>query len=206
MHILLLPLLRALSDGKFRSGVALAQQFGVSRASVCNALNAATDMGITLHKIRGRGYRMPVAPEWLDADRIKMALGADANNFSLEVINTIDSTNAALLRASQDVPHRHCLVAETQYAGRGRRGRVWQSVLGGSLTCSICWRFNQGIAALAGLSLAVGVALLRTLGHFGISSVQLKWPNDVLWQSRKLAGILIEVQGDVSGPSVAISA
>ena len=109
MHILLLPLLRALSDGKFRSGVALAQQFGVSRASVCNALNAATDMGITLHKIRGRGYRMPKAPEWLDADHIKIALGANADYFSLEVINTIDSTNAALLRASQDAPHRHCL-------------------------------------------------------------------------------------------------
>lgn len=204
MHNKLLPLLRALSDGQFHSGTALAQQFGISRASVCNALNTATRMGITLHKIRGRGYRMPASPAWLDADRIKMALGKNAGNFSVEVVDTIDSTNAALLRVSQDLAHRHCLVAETQYAGRGRRGRVWQSVLGGSLTCSICWRFNQGIAALSGLSLAVGVALLRTLAHFGISTVQLKWPNDVLWQSRKLAGILIEVQGDVSGPSMAI--
>ena len=204
MHTLLLPLLRTLSDGKFHSGETLAQQFGVSRASVCNALNAASDMGVTLHKIRGRGYRLPIAPDWLDAAQIHLALGANAKHFTIEIVNSIDSTNAALLRAPQDSPHRHCLVAETQLAGRGRRGRVWHSVLGGSLTCSIRWRFNQGMAALAGLSLAVGVTLLRTLRQFGMDEVQLKWPNDVLWQQRKLAGILIEVQGDVTGPSVAI--
>lgn len=204
VHTLLLPLLRTLSDGKFHSGEALAQQFGVSRASVCNALNTAGIMGITLHKIRGRGYRLPTAPDWLDASLVKSALGADADKFVLEIVNSIDSTNAALLRASPDAPHRHCLAAETQHAGRGRRGRVWQSVLGGSLTFSIRWRFNQGMAALAGLSLAVGVALVRTLRQFGMEEVQLKWPNDVLWQYRKLAGILIEVQGDVTGPSVAI--
>ena len=204
MHTLLLPLLRTLSDGKFHSGETLAQQFGVSRASICNTLNAASSMGITLHKIRGRGYRLPIAPDWLDAALIKTALGANAANFSIEVVNSIDSTNAALLRAPSDAPHRHCLVAETQHAGRGRRGRVWQSILGGSLTCSIRWRFNQGMAALAGLSLAVGVTLLRTLRQFGIAEAQLKWPNDVLWQHRKLAGILIEVQGDVTGPTVAI--
>lgn len=204
MHTLLLPLLRTLSDGKFHSGVTLAQQFGVSRASVCNTLDHASTLGITLHKIRGRGYRMPDVPDWLDAESIKAALGAAADHFSIEVVSSIDSTNAALLRAPADAPHRHCLVAETQLAGRGRRGRVWQSILGGSLTCSIRWRFNQGIAALAGLSLAVGVSLLRTLQQADVPGIQLKWPNDVLWQYRKLAGILIEVQGDVTGPSVAI--
>jgi BirA family transcriptional regulator, biotin operon repressor / biotin---[acetyl-CoA-carboxylase] ligase len=204
VQTLLLPLLRALSDGKFHSGAALALQFGVSRASICNALNAASDMGIVLHKVRGRGYRLPAPPDWLDAAQIRLALGADADKFSIEVVNSVDSTNAALLRAPQDAPHRHCLAAEIQLAGRGRRGRVWQSVLGGSLTCSIRWRFNQGMAALAGLSLAVGISVMRTLQQSGITDAQLKWPNDVLWQYRKLAGILIEVQGDVTGPSTAI--
>lgn len=204
MHNLLIPLLRALSDGKFRSGAALAEQFGVSRATVCNVLKSAETTGVAVHKIPGRGYRMPTAPDWLAASVIRDLLEIYRTPYSVEIVDSIDSTNAALLRTSLDGPHRHCLAAEFQSAGRGRRGRVWHSVLGGSLTCSVRWRFNQGIAALGGLSLAVGVAMIRTLHEFDISDVQLKWPNDLLWQQRKLAGILIEVQGEANGPSVAI--
>lgn len=205
LNPLLLPLLRILSDGEFHSGEALAQQFGVSRASVWNALQAAQDHGAVLHKVRGRGYRLPAAPDWLDAGVIECGLGAHARDYHIHVAEYVGSTNAELLRmAVAGAPHRSCLVAEIQHAGRGRRGRAWQSVVGGSLTASILWRFDTGIAALSGLSLAVGVALLRALRQFGADKIQLKWPNDLLWHYRKLAGILIEVQGDVMGPSLAV--
>lgn len=209
LHTLLLPILRSLSDGQFHSGTQLAQQYQISRASVCNIIAGAADIGIAVNKVRGRGYQLATRPDWLNADSIRAAM-ADLtandtpNHYTLDIVDSIDSTNAALLRATDTAPHCHCLVAEHQSAGRGRRGRVWQSVLGGSLTCSIRWRFNQGIATLAGLSLAVGVALIRSLNQLGCAGVQLKWPNDVLSQQRKLAGILIEVQGDMNGPSVAI--
>ncbi len=203
MHNSLIPLLRALSDGKFHSGAQLAERFGISRATVCNALKAAEPAGVSLHKIPGRGYRLPAAPEWLAAAEIRTLLQGYGTEFSVEIVDRIDSTNAALM-GSPGAPHRHCLAAEIQYAGRGRRGRIWHSTLGGSLTCSVRWRFDQGIAALAGLSLATGVAVIRTLREFDIDSVQLKWPNDVLWQQRKLAGILIEVQGEANGPSIAV--
>jgi BirA family biotin operon repressor/biotin-[acetyl-CoA-carboxylase] ligase len=199
-----LPILRSLSDGQFHSGTALAQQHQISRASVCNIIAGAADLGITVHKVRGRGYQLASRPDWLDADTIRANIPATIAPYRLDIVDSIASTNATLLHATDDAPHRHCLVAEQQTAGRGRRGRVWQSVLGGSLTCSIRWRFNQGIATLAGLSLAVGVALIRSLQQLGCQGVQLKWPNDVLWQQRKLAGILIEVQGDMNGPSMAI--
>ena len=196
-------MLRALSDGEFHSGEALAQRFGVSRASVWNALQAAQAAGAVLHKVRGRGYRLSGGASWLDAAAIQHLPGAAA--YTLEVVDSIDSTNAELMRqALAGAPHRSCLAAEIQHAGRGRRGREWHSVPGGSLTFSVLWRFNQGMSALSGLSLAVGVALLRSLREFGAADLQLKWPNDLLWQYRKLAGILIEVQGDVMGPSVAI--
>ena len=204
LHTLLLPILRSLSDGQFHSGTQLAQQLQVSRASICNILAGATDIGIAVNKVRGRGYQLASRPDWLNADSIRAAMPRHIAGYIIDIVDSIDSTNAALLRASDDAPHRHCLIAERQTAGRGRRGRVWQSVLGGSLTCSIRWRFNQGIATLAGLSLAVGVALIRSLNQLGCTGVQLKWPNDVLSQQRKLAGILIEVQGDMNGPSVAI--
>ena len=75
---------------------------------------------------------------------------------------------------------------------------------GAALTFSLLWRFEQGAAALAGLSLAVGLAVTRALEPCGVHDAGLKWPNDVLWRGRKLAGILIEMQGDMLGPSAAV--
>jgi BirA family transcriptional regulator, biotin operon repressor / biotin---[acetyl-CoA-carboxylase] ligase len=109
-----------------------------------------------------------------------------------------------LKKAAQGARHGSCVIAEMQTAGRGRRGREWHANLGGSLTFSLLWRFNQGAGFLSGLSLAVGVALMRALSQAGIAGVGLKWPNDILHQHRKLAGILIELQGDMLGPSAAV--
>jgi len=100
--------------------------------------------------------------------------------------------------------HATCVVANLQTSGRGRRGRSWQAGLGASLTFSLLWRFQCGAAALSGLSLAAGVALMRSLHELGVTSSQLKWPNDVLVRREKLAGILIELQGDMEGPSTAV--
>jgi BirA family biotin operon repressor/biotin-[acetyl-CoA-carboxylase] ligase len=96
------------------------------------------------------------------------------------------------------------VVAELQTRGRGRRGRAWQAGLGDSLTFSLLWRFEGGATALSGLSLAVGVGLIRTLHAIGLHGALLKWPNDVLHGYHKLAGILIELQGDMEGPSAAV--
>ena len=94
-------------------------------------------------------------------------------------------------------PGRDC--AEQQSAGRGRRGRQWVSPFASNLYLSLLWEFEQGAAALEGLSLAVGVAAVRALTACGVSGVALKWPNDVLAAGRKLGGILIEISGDATG-------
>jgi BirA family biotin operon repressor/biotin-[acetyl-CoA-carboxylase] ligase len=91
-----------------------------------------------------------------------------------------------------------------QRAGRGRLGRAWHSSIAGALTFSVLWRFDAGAGALAGLSLAVGVALVRALTKVGAGDVRLKWPNDLLANNAKLGGILIEMQGDALGPSAAV--
>jgi BirA family biotin operon repressor/biotin-[acetyl-CoA-carboxylase] ligase len=199
------PVLRLLADGQFRSGEEIARELGVCRASVSNALKDLEQFGISLYKVRGRGYRMPEAPRWLEMAGISSALGERAHLFDLEVLDSVDSTNTLLLRkAALGAPAGSCVVAELQTAGRGRRGRQWQGSLGGSLTFSLLWRFGQGAAQLSGLSLAVGVALMRALRDAGVSGVGLKWPNDVVHGYRKLAGILIELQGDMLGPSAAV--
>lgn len=121
---------------------------------------------------------------------------AAAATVGIEVVDATASTNADLLaRASvAGAPHALAgstlLVARRQTAGRGRAGRSWISDAG-CLTFSLAWRFDQPVAALVGLPLAIGVALAEVLNAQG-AKVCLKWPNDVLAGGAKLAGILIE--------------
>jgi BirA family biotin operon repressor/biotin-[acetyl-CoA-carboxylase] ligase len=121
------------------------------------------------------------------AEAIWEAVAPQWPTFSVEVLPEIDSTNSELMRrarAGQFEPV--LLVAQSQTAGRGRLGRSWQSGTQGALT------FSLGIALQphdwSGLSLAVGLAVAEALHP----ALQLKWPNDVWLQGRKLAGILIE--------------
>ena len=105
----------------------------------------------------------------------------------------VDSTSSVLagrLRAGASTPE--LCTAELQTAGRGRQGRRWISGLGQSLVLSVSWCFTTRSNALSGLSLAAGVALVEALAADGFGHVMLKWPNDLVVDDRKLAGILVE--------------
>lgn len=198
-------LLRLLADGEFHSGEELARRVRMSRSTVWKALQGVEEWGVTLFKVNGRGYRLVNTVQWLEADCLRPHLGGAADSLRVEIIDTVDSTNTLLLRrALAGEPGGLAVAAELQTQGRGRRGRSWHAALGGSLTFSLLWRFEQSAGALGGLSLAVSVALLRALRELGADQVGLKWPNDILWRHQKLAGILIELEGDVMGPSVAV--
>lgn len=203
MSNLTFPVLQLLADGQFHSGEALAQQFKVTRATIWNAIKHAESLGIPIFSVPGRGYKLPQAIEFLDKNAVLNAIGEQREWFNLVILDEIASTNTYLMQ-QKNVAHATCVAAHIQTKGKGRRGRTWVSQLGASLTFSLMWRFQCGAAALSGLSLAVGVALLRTLIGFGVNQAKLKWPNDVLVEGKKLAGILIELQGDLDGPSMAV--
>ena len=93
---------------------------------------------------------------------------------------------------------------EQQRAGRGRRGRTWISPFGGNLYLSLLWRFSSGAAQIAGLSLAIAVAVSRALHEVGLGTAGVKWPNDIVISGRKLAGILLEMAGEASGPCLVV--
>lgn len=195
-------LLGQMSDGEFHSGAALGELLGVSRTAVWKHLQKLEGLGLQLESVKGKGYRIPGGVELLDANRIESGLNADAREFisQLDIVQSIDSTNSRAMReATAGVGHGYLCLAEHQTAGRGRRGRQWVSPFGQSLYLSVVVEFKEGAAALEGLSLAVGVALLRALNSVGAKDVGLKWPNDVLWGGRKLAGVLLEMTGDPAG-------
>lgn len=198
------PILKHLADGKFHSGEAIAQHFNVSRATVWNALQHAESLGVEIFSVRGRGYKLAHALTLLDKQAITSNMSQQLAWLNVEVFDTINSTNSYLMQNMSEKTHGTCVIANLQTNGRGRRGREWQASLGASLTFSVLWRFQCGAAALSGLSLAVGVALIRGLHEVGATAAQLKWPNDILLNQQKLAGILIELQGDMEGPSTAV--
>jgi BirA family biotin operon repressor/biotin-[acetyl-CoA-carboxylase] ligase len=194
-----------LADGEFHSGETIARALGVSRGTVSNAVRALTASGMDVYRVKARGYRLAEAVSLLDAAAITRHAGPAANRFHVEVLDVVDSTNTLLLRrAAAGARDGEVIAAEWQQAGRGRMDREWHAAIGGALTFSVLWRFSQGAAALAGLSLAVGVALSRAVANLGASDVQLKWPNDLLWRERKLGGVLIEMHGDALGPSAVV--
>ena len=198
-------LLRLLADGEFHSGEVLAKRLGVSRASVNNALHGIEQYGLHLYSVRGRGYCLNNPPQWLDAAQVNDYLATNACDFHIEIVGSAPSSNTLLLqRAAQGASHGSVIAVEWQSGGRGRLGRTWHSGIGNALTFSLLWRFDCGLSGLSGLSLATGVALMRTLQVFEVRGASLKWPNDVLGAGGKIAGILIEAQGDMLGPSAVV--
>ncbi|HYE36235.1 biotin--[acetyl-CoA-carboxylase] ligase [Methylocaldum sp.] len=194
-------LLHLLSDNGFHSGAELASRLGISRTSVWKAVRALQRRGIEVSALPGKGYRVTHPLELLSETAIQSSLTPKAGRLlgGLHVYDELDSTNAHLMRLARDgAPSGAVCLAETQTAGKGRIGRSWISPLGANIYLSILWRFDDH-SVVAGLSLAVGVALIRVLNRAGVMGVGLKWPNDLLWEDRKLGGILLEVTGEAHG-------
>ncbi len=192
-------LIAVLADGAFHSGSDIGRQLGMSRSAVWKHMRRLEELGIELYSVKGRGYRIPGGLDLLDASVLQQRLAAIAGLSEIEVVTEIDSTNIRALERLQQGVKGGLYTAEFQHGGRGRRGRQWLSPLASSLCFTLAWRFNSGAAALEGLSLAVGVALQRALLRLQVPGVCLKWPNDLLVDQQKLAGILIELSGDAAG-------
>ncbi|HEX5755352.1 MAG TPA: bifunctional biotin--[acetyl-CoA-carboxylase] ligase/biotin operon repressor BirA [Arenimonas sp.] len=194
-------LLQRLAHGP-ASGADLARELGCTRSAVWKRVEALRAAGVEIDALAGRGYALARPLRLLDAASILAALPADARAAlaDLQLHFDIDSSNALALR--EPVPERGCRVflCERQRAGRGRRGRTWASPLAAHLYLTVSRRFDGGIAALQGLSLAVGVAVAEALHDLGYAGVGLKWPNDLYAGGRKLGGILIEIGGEAGGP------
>ncbi len=196
-------LLQLLADGEPHSGESLGQRLGISRAAIWKHIKALRDAGLEIDGASGAGYRLRHPIRLLDQGEIRAATGQAIGQYAdLRVEYQVDSTNRLALEAPPPLPV--AVLAEQQTAGRGRRGRPWMSPLGGALYLSVAWPFEAPARGLSGLSLVAGLALADAIQEACGLSTQLKWPNDVQAQGRKLAGILIELVGDPAGPCRAV--
>ena len=192
-------LLELLGDGQVHSGESLATHLGVSRTAIWKQIRRAMADGVEIATIRGRGYQLVSRVDLLDRDSVLQCLDPWRREaLSLNLLDEVDSTNAEVIRqagmGSGKIP---VVIADCQTAGRGRRGRVWQSPRGENLYLSMGLTFHGGFRVLDGLSLVLGVAVANALEQLGVPEVGLKWPNDIFLPGGKLGGILVELQGEL---------
>ncbi|MSR15597.1 MAG: biotin--[acetyl-CoA-carboxylase] ligase [Gammaproteobacteria bacterium] len=200
-------ILKLLNDGRMHSGADIASSLGITRGAVWNRIQRLQARGVSIFGIAGKGYRLPHPFDFLDGLEIEAAL-TSATRRSLQPLDIAlitDSTNQQLLqRATHDNVHGVALFAEYQTDGRGRRGDRWTAPPGSGLCLSLGWRFDAPPSTMSALSLVIGIAVVRTVQSLGVATLALKWPNDVMFQGRKLAGILIEMRSEYGGPSTVV--
>ncbi|MGD2167316.1 MAG: biotin--[acetyl-CoA-carboxylase] ligase [Gammaproteobacteria bacterium] len=188
-------LLALLADGEFHSGERLGAEVGMTRAAVWKQIRKLERWGLRVEAGSGRGYRLSQPIELLDAQRLQFALGRE-ERFGLDridVFTEIDSTNRFLLdNPPSGADSLRVCFAEWQSAGRGRLERCWISPLGSGVCMSAAWTYEGTPRSFSAMSLAAGAAVAETIAEHCAIDVQLKWPNDFIWNGRKLGGVLVE--------------
>lgn len=198
---------RLLSNAHFHSGTKLAADCRVSRNAIWKAIAALRALGVTVHAVANRGYRLPSATALLERERVvKLLPRAIARRLRTgQCVWRTGSTNTDLMqREAPPAGHFDFLTAEYQTAGRGRRARTWFAPPGGAICLSISWCFASLPRDISALSLAIGVCALRAMAQIGVTGAALKWPNDLVVGSAKLGGILIELRAEAGGPAYVV--
>ncbi len=197
-------ILSRLADGKFHSGTELGAQLGISRAAVNKSVQSLVDRGLEIHSVSGKGYCWNSPSVLLDQNRLIQALQPvmSSHQLSLTLLDEVESTSSYLVeKLAQGMTGPEVCVTENQISGRGRRGRSWSANPYQNIALSIAWKYEFGPSKTSGLSIAAGVAVMRALQRLGITGASLKWPNDILHNQRKLAGLLVDLRGEADGPT-----
>ncbi len=172
---------------------------GITRGAVWKLIKQLKAWDLDIYSITNRGYQIPNGLALLESRKILSYLPPEqkAQVSKIEIFDTLPSTNDYLLNSPHNsFSENQVCFAEKQTKGKGRRDRNWYSPFAKNIYVSIRWNFAKDPSELPGLSLVVGTALIEALRHFGIDSrLGIKWPNDVLFENQKLAGILIELSG-----------
>ena len=185
-------LLMLLAEGKSFSRPKLTALLGLNDEQLVQQIEELQQRGIQLDTENGQVRLIPQLQR-LNNDYLSRELAP----YHVQVKTVIDSTNQYLLENITRLNKGDLCLAEHQLAGRGRRGRQWLSPFAGQVILSFYWTFDAK-KSIEGLSLAVGMAIADTLRKAG-AWVYLKWPNDILLDGRKLAGILIEMANTKNG-------
>ena len=198
----LFQLVQHLNHGAFQDGETLGQSLGVSRAAIWKTISKLEQYGVPLKRVKKKGYQLEHPLSLLDPLRLQSEL---ASMLDLKYFETIDSTQTAIKKLTDANTRPLLYVSEQQTQGRGRLNRTWHAPFGQHLYLTLRYPFQQDLSELTGLSLMVSLSMATASQSFlpDTTRLQVKWPNDLVYQTQKLGGCLIEVQAEAHGSCTA---
>lgn len=194
----LVEICNILNDLNFHDGTSIGAKLNISRTAVWKWVSKLQSYGIEITKVKGKGYLLKEPLILLDAKKIETLLKSE--HFIIDTVESIDSTNNYLNNHNKSATPHIC-IAEHQTRGRGRFSREWYSPFGKNIYFSMQYSIKQDISQLGGLSLAVGMIVCKAIEKACKlpNRLMLKWPNDITYNGKKLAGVLIEIRAEVNG-------
>lgn len=188
----ILKLLR--ENGDYISGQELCNRFGVSRTAVWKVINQLKEEGYGIEAVQNKGYRLRLNPDVLSSSELKSRIHNKWAGVPVYYYEETGSTNIDAKRLGEEgAKHGTVVVADKQNAGRGRRGRVWQSPAGKDIYFTILLRPGFEPDKAAGLTLVMALSVVQAVEKICGGKAGIKWPNDVVLNGKKICGILTEM-------------
>lgn len=193
-------ILKMLKEGDgFISGQEVCGRFGVSRTAVWKAIGQLKEEGFQIEAVRNKGYRLLSSDDVITEAELMSSM---ADGFIKKIVyyESTDSTNLRARRlAEEGAPHGTLVVADSQNAGRGRRGRMWVSPHGTGIFMSLILRPDILPSSASMLTLVAALAVYDGIKETTGLETVIKWPNDIVADGKKLCGILTEMSAELEG-------
>ncbi len=181
----------------YLSGQQLAELIGCSRTAVWKHVEELRKEGFELEAVRRKGYRILKTPEKITADEIRLGLKTEFIGRNIYYEESVESTQKIAHRlANEDVPEGTTVIAEEQFSGRGRMERKWHSPKYTGIWMSLILRPNIPLTKAPQLTLLTAVAVVQAIEEITGLTPEIKWPNDILMNGKKVTGILTELQAE----------
>ncbi|MBU8907275.1 biotin--[acetyl-CoA-carboxylase] ligase [Desertibacillus haloalkaliphilus] len=185
------------NEGQFVSGEKLSKHLGCSRTAVWKHIEELRKAGYELEAAPRRGYRITKKPNAITADEISVHLNTETIGQEIQYYETVTSTQEIAHRLAQDGAREGTVVvADEQTGGKGRLGRVWHSPIGTSISMSLILRPSIPPQQAPQLTLLAAVSVVRGIQAATGIECEIKWPNDILLDGKKVVGILTELQSE----------
>ncbi len=185
------------ADGDFLSGQKISEYIGCSRTAVWKHIEDLRKEGYELEAVRRRGYRITKKPDKISSNEIQLGLQTNAMGRNIHFAEEVTSTQKiAQTLAAEGAQEGTIVVADKQTNGRGRMARSWYSPSGTGIWMSMIIRPNIPINNTPQLTLLTAVAIVQAIEEETTLKPDIKWPNDILVNGKKLVGILTELQAE----------
>lgn len=183
----------------FLSGEDIGRELSITRAAVWKGIKKLREEGYEIEAVTNRGYRLTNPETMYNKRELEQGLKTKTMGQTIYFYEETDTTNnRARELALEGAPEGTLVVAEKQTAGRGRRGKVWESPLGTGIWMSLVLRPQIAPTEASVLTLLCGLATAEAIEAETGLSAGIKWPNDILINGKKAVGILTEMDCEMS--------